>query len=259
MTAMRFFCPYFIVGILGLMALDIVAATGDKSCGTIDCDLIEIDIHDKVAIQRGAHTYVHYCLGCHSLRYMRYDDIVQYTGIDESIFEENLILDGGNIGDTLDNALDQDNAKLWFGIAPPDLTLVTRDHSPEWVYTFLRSFYIDETKQWKVNNKVIPNVAMPHVLYELQGIQQCANQGEGQDGAEKNDSCPQFTLLEEGSLQPQEFDATIADLVHFLVFVGEPYRVERERLGIYVLLFLSIMIGITWLLKREYWKDIHRS
>ena len=156
----------------------------------------------------------------------------------------------------------------WFGVVPPDLTLIARAKSPDYLYTYLRTFYADPSRPLGVNNKAFPNVGMPHALIELQGLQACAmgpmsakSGGAKRDPLSgetiKEDPCGSFTLIEEGSMTPEEFDGAVYDLVNFLVYVGEPAALESQRIGVYVLLFIAIFFVFAWLLNREYWKDVH--
>ena len=192
------------------------------------------------------------------------------------LFEENLKLDpSAKIGNLMTNAMPEKQAKKWFGAAPPDLTLVARARSPEWLYTYLRTFYHDPTRPWGVNNKVFKDVGMPHVLLELQGLKECApgpvlaaNGGikrdplNGQDVLYAEDGsalnpCGSMASVAEGSLSDEEYDKAVYDLVNFMAYVAEPMAEERERLGVYVLLFIAVFFIFAWLLNREYWKDIH--
>ena len=165
----------------------------------------------------------------------------------------------------MDNAMDKTNAKVWFGATPPDLTLISRARQPEWLYTYLRTFYEDKSRPYGVNNRVFPDVGMPHVLMELQGMPTCAVEpGAGSDGADSltegaamKGSCGRLEIAAAGVMAPVEFDAAIYDLVNFLAYTAEPMKTQRQRMGMYVLLFLMIFFVFAWLLSREYWKDIH--
>lgn len=161
--------------------------------------------------------------------------------------------------------MDKDNAKVWFGAAPPDLTLVARARNPDWLYTYLRTFYSDPSRPYGVNNRVFPNVGMPHVLLDLQGLMACAPAADhgtvepisGTEIPEHHDPCGTFDVVEEGRMSGEEYDETIYDLVNFLAYVAEPMKADRQRIGIYALLFLAIFFVFATLLNREYWKDVH--
>ena len=267
-----------IMGSLGVLALILaltilplkaVGAESAYNCGSMPCDEIAVDPANKASLQSGAAVYMNYCMGCHSLQYSRYNRVAQDLGIPEDLFQANLMFDPDEkIGALMTNAMDEGNAKKWFGATPPDLTLVSRARQPEWLYTYLRTFYKDPSRPYGVNNKVFKDVGMPHVLLELQGMQECAmgpvkasNGGikrdplTGEDVLE--DPCGNFTLVEEGLLSPDEFDTAMYDLVNFLAYTAEPYKQDRQRIGIYVLLFISLFFVLAWLLNREYWKDVH--
>ena len=182
--------------------------------------------------------------------------------IPHELMQANLMPSGGKIGDLMKNGMLPDEAKAWFGTAPPDLTLVARVRGTDWLYTYLRTFYLDPKRPWGVNNKVFPDVAMPHVLLELQGAQidTCgphAEQGQ-RDKLTGESLCglqPDPSI--EGTMTPEEYDQTIYDLVNFLAYSADPVKLERQRIGFYVLLFLSVLFVLTYLLKKEYWKAVH--
>jgi ubiquinol-cytochrome c reductase cytochrome b subunit len=212
---------------------------------------------------------MNYCMGCHSLQYSRYNRVANDLGIPEDLMMANMVFDPTvKFGDLMENAMDDANAKTWFGAAPPDLTLVSRARQPEWLYTYLRTFYRDDTRPYGFNNKVFKDVGMPHVLLELQGMQECAmgpvkasNGGVKRDpltGADiLEEPCGTFTITEAGSMSPEEYDVAMYDLVNFLAYTAEPIAAERQRLGLFVLLFIAIFTVFAWLLNREYWKDVH--
>ncbi len=252
---------------LTFIPLKVVGAESAYDCGTMPCDEIELDISDKASLQRGAHTYMNYCMGCHSLQYARYNRLAADLGIPEDMMQGNLIFDPAvKVGSLMDNAMDGDRAKTWFGAEPPDLTLVARARQPEWLYTYLRNFYQDDTRPYGVNNRVYPNVGMPHALLELQGLLACApgdaTGGEvepisGTEMSGHSDECGQLVVAEEGRMTIDEFDGRIYDLVNFLAYVAEPMKADRQRIGIYSLLFLAVFFVFATLLNREYWKDVH--
>ncbi|MBO8086280.1 MULTISPECIES: cytochrome c1 [unclassified Marichromatium] len=214
----------------------------------------DIDLHDKASLQRGAKYFVNYCMGCHSLQYMRYNRMAEDLGIDEISLRENLIFGDAKPGDLMTNSMRPEDGEKWFGTAIPDLTLVTRWRSPDWVYTYLKSFYVDDTRPYGVNNVLFPLVGMPHVLGGLQGVQQPV-MSESHDGGEA--IAVGVELVEEGTLSTEEYDTMVRDITAFLTYAGEPMKLERQRLGLYVLLFLGVFFLIAYFLKKEYWKDIH--
>ena len=244
------------------------------SATEIDWDMepMDPDLHNKPSLQNGMRLYVNYCLGCHSLKFQRYQATVDFLGIPHEMALENLIFSDQKIGDLMTTAMSPERAKGWFGAPPPDLTQVAKTRGEEWIYNYLKTFYDDPTRPFGANNKVFPNVGMPNVLADLQGLQREAciqvpkiaeNGGEMRDPlvpglAITEEKCGQL-VVDEGSglYTAEEFDQAIYDLTNFLYFVAEPTRLERHRIGLFVMLFLIILACFTYLLNREYWKDIH--
>ena len=208
------------------------------------------DLRDRASLQRGLILYAEYCMGCHSLRFQRYERTADDLGMPHEEMLGKAVFTGQKIGDLMTNAMDREAAKAWFGAPPPDLTMVTRVRSPEWIYNYLRAFYIDEARPFGVNNKVFENVGMPHVLIGLQGVAREACPADAE-------RCQELVVTPgSGELTEQEYDQAIFDLANFLHYVGEPVRLERERLGVYVLVFLAFFSVLTYLLNREFWKDV---
>ncbi|MFT5210179.1 MAG: cytochrome c1 [Flavobacterium sp.] len=252
--------------------------------GGYPLDHIEPNLDDKASLQRGAKAYMNYCLGCHSLQYQRYGRTARDTGIPNNLMLEHLAFDPDTkIGDLMTNSISEENAKYWFGAPPPDLTLHSNlKGGPDWIYTYLRTFYEDDSRPFGVNNLVFENVGMPHILSGLQGrqirpeckqVSQLASNGGikrdvmtdevlteklcGQDITDAG-HYPLETIEGSGSMSTSEYDALVYDLANFLYYVGEPARMDRTRIGVYVLLFLAFFYIFTWLLGREYHKEFHR-
>jgi ubiquinol-cytochrome c reductase cytochrome c1 subunit len=225
-----------------------------------------VNPHDPVSLQRGAQVYVNYCLGCHSAAYMRYNRL-QDLGLTVQQIRENLIFTGAKVGELMKIAMDPRDSREWFGTPPPDLTVIARSRSSsagsgaDWLYSYLRGFYRDPSRPTGWNNTVYPNVGMPHVLWQLQGEQVLATDVQsiprGSKGEAEKHEVQKLVLGKPGSMKPAEYDRMVGDLVNFLVYVGEPSRQSRVELGIYVLLFLGVLFVLAYLLKKEYWKDIH--
>jgi len=234
-----------VLALLVTAPLKAVGSEAEFACGEIPCDGIDTDITNLPSLQSGAKTYFNYCMGCHSLKYARYERTANDLGIPLALAEENLIFDGSKIGALMFNAMSVQSGKKWFGIAPPDLTLAARARSPEWLYTYMRNFYADPSRPYGVNNRVFKDVGMPHALLQLQGLQNC------------EDPCSQFAIADAGSMNPEEYNQAIYDLVNFLTYIAEPMAEERKRIGIYVMLFLCVLLVVTYLLNHEYWKDVH--
>lgn len=203
------------------------------------------NLRDVESLQRGAQLFFENCVGCHSLEYARFNRVARDLNIPEDLFVQ-LLLDADRpIGDLMTNALSPALGKQFFGTMPPDLTLISRVRDPDWIYSLLTGFYVDPMRPYGVNNSLYPNIGMPHVLVNQQGL--CA-EAPGPDG------CQQFVST--GTLSPVAFDLAMVDLTNFLDYVGEPIRVQRERMGWFVLSFLSVFLVFAWLLYRELWKDV---
>jgi ubiquinol-cytochrome c reductase cytochrome c1 subunit len=241
----------FLVLLLTLAPAWVMAAGGG-----IHLDEANIDPTNKQSLQRGARLFVNYCLSCHSAALMRYERIGKDLGIDEKLVAENLMFTGGKVGDLMTVATADADTKEWFGTVPPDLTVIARARGVDWLYTFLRSFYRDDSKITGVNNLVFADVGMPHVMWELQGWQEpVITTIKDHDGTERKSVA--LELVEPGLLSPKEYDRAMRDLVNFLDYMGEPAKYERRHLGVKVLMFLFLFLGLAYLLKREYWRDIH--
>jgi len=226
----------------------------------LDLDRAPIDPQDTISLQRGARTFVNYCLNCHSANYMRYNRL-QDIGLTDDQIRDNLIFGNAKVGDLMKIALEPKDAKQWFGVAPPDLTVIARSRASEhgsgadWLYTYLRSFYRDPSRPTGWNNTVFPNVGMPHVLYELQGIQVLRDEKVQGPGYMK--TVPKLVLDKPGTMTPVEYDRMVADLANYMAYMSEPVRGTRTTLGLYVLLALSVLFVLAYLLKKEFWKDVH--
>ena len=198
---------------------------------------------DLVSVQAGARTYVNYCLGCHSMQYMRYSGLAA-LGLSEGQIKDNLMFTADKVGEPMKGPLDAKAAKTWFGVNPPDLSVIARVRGADWLYTYLRSFYRDAKTTTGWNNTVFPNVAMPHVLWTLQGER-------GLD-----EKTHKLTELSKGALSVPEYDATVRDLVNFLVYASEPHAANRKTIGVVVLFALGVLFVLAYLLKKEFWKDV---
>ena len=213
------------------ISISLLAFAGNlfaASGGSEDLDSVYINLDDRKSLQQGAATFASYCLSCHGIKYMRYNRMAEDLGISEDVLRENFLVGSQKPSDQMDVNMSEEDAKRWFGTAPPDLSLVARSRSPEWVYTFLRDFHADDSSVTGWNNDLFADVAMPHVLYKQQQ-----------------------------NLQPEDYDSLVRDIVNFLVYVGEPVKLVRYNIGIFVLLFTGLFTILAYLLKKEYWKDIH--
>lgn len=237
-----------------LMSASVLAAGGGNSALMKHVD---VNPTDTKSLQNGAKLFVNYCLGCHSASFMRYQRVADDLNIDYTIMQDNLMFTGDKIGDVMSIAMPAEDAAEWFGTAPPDLTLTARAKTPDWVYSYLLAFYKDDKKPTGVNNAIFKDVSMPHVLWELQGVQVPVYETRKNAKGEDEEVIVGFELEKEGQLSPEDFASEMRDLVNFMAYMGEPARAQREALGVKVILFLLFMFGVFYLLKKEYWKDIH--
>ena len=216
-----------------------------------DMEAFEPDLDNVPSLQNGFKVYVNYCLGCHSLKYQRYERTADDLMIPHDLLETRLIFSGQKKGDLITTAMDPVKAKAWFGAPPPDLTMVARARDAEWVYNYLKTFYVDDERPFGVNNKVFENVGMPNVLKELQGVQRL-------NCAPGIKDCREFSIDPgTGKYTEAEFDSMVYDLTNFLHYVGDPSQQQRRSLGKWVLAFLAFLGIFTYFLNREYWKDVH--
>ena len=235
--------------IFSLLAL-LVITTPALAAGGGALEHANVNIRDTAATQRGARLFVNYCLSCHSASYMRYNRLAEDLGLDEGLVMENLVFADKKIGDTMDVAMRAEDAEQWFGKAPTDLSVISRSRGADWLYTYLLTFYQDETGGW--NNLALPNASMPHVMWQMQGIQKPVYATH--DGHEVIDH---LTLAEPGLQSPEEYEDSVRDLVTFIEYLGEPSKVKRKNIGVWVLLFLALFTLIAYALKAEYWRDVH--
>ncbi len=212
---------------------------------------------DKAAIQRGARIFINYCLTCHSAEYMRYKRIADDLGISEDIMKKNLMFASDKIHEGMAVAIESDDARRWFGVPPPDLSVTARARTREWLYNYFTTFYRDDKSPVGVNNVTFPGVAMPNILWELQGWQEPVYETRTNAKGEQERIIVDMKLVEPGKQTEKEFKQTIRDLVTFMVYMAEPAELERHRLGFWVLAFLLVLLMISYALKREYWRDVH--
>jgi len=234
-----------------LLAFLVLPAVALASEAGYRLDRAPIDPRDLLSLQAGARTFVNYCLNCHGAQYMRYNRLTD-LGLTEAQIRDNLIFTDAKVGDTMKVALTPADGKAMFGAAPPDLTVIGRSRSADWLYTYLRSFYRDSASPTGWNNAVFPQVAMPHALWSLQGERALqVVPGKDHGPAEYN-----WSQVSQGSQNTVQYDTTVRDLVNFLVYLGEPAANERKRIGIVVLFVLGILFIFAYALKKEYWKDV---
>tara|TARA_Y100000022_G_scaffold198808_1_gene209857 strand:+ start:370 stop:1062 length:693 start_codon:yes stop_codon:yes gene_type:complete len=213
------------------------------SASNVELTKAPIDLTDNQSLQRGARTFVNYCLNCHSANYMRYSNLVD-IGLSPETIKRDLMFNADKIGDTMAVNMPVKDSKKWFGVTPPDLSVVARSRGADWIYSYMRGFYSDPSRAMGWNNTVLLNSAMPHILWELEG--------------EKilNLETKQLEKFSAGKLNTKEYDSLIADLTNFLVFMSEPDQLKRKKMGYYVIGFLLLLLFLTINLKKEFWRDI---
>lgn len=231
-----------------LLALPALALAAGPS---VPLDKAPVNLSDKESLQRGARIFVNYCLNCHSAALMRYSRL-QDIGLTEDQIKENLLFTADKPGDLMKISMTRASGKEWFGAPPPDLSVIARSRGADWLYTFLRSFYRDPSRPNGWNNTVFTNVAMPHAMWSLQGDQLPVYGKEGEQ-----QTIERLELAKPGSVSPAEYNAMVGDLVNYLVWMGEPAKLQRKQMGLIVLAFLAIFFVVAYYLKREYWKDVH--
>ncbi|CAA0083724.1 Ammonia monooxygenase gamma subunit [BD1-7 clade bacterium] len=268
--------------LIASLFLSCLSAVSLAAGGNVPLLDFESNLKDEAGLQRGAQVFMNYCMGCHSMKYMRYERLSTDLGVPADLVEQNLILDGSKIGSLMTNSAPESLQKKWFGAAPPDLTLVSRARGDAWLYSYLKGFYTDPGRPYGYNNLVFKDVGMPNVLVNLQGDQTCepgfakaANGGVKRDTItyepieNPNDPCGRTAHVDgTGTLSPEEFDQVVTDLTNFLIYAGEPTKLydrtflgmelnKREVIGVYCLFFLVFFGVFAVLLNREYWKDVH--
>lgn len=241
-----------IIFVLSLLLPMSVLAAG----GNVHLDKAEYDLTDKASLQTGAQLFMNYCLGCHQTQYQRYQRTFEDLGIPIELGQENLQFTGEKPGEHIKSAMPSESGAKWFGAPPPDLTLVARVRGADWIYTYLRSFYVDESTKFGVNNLVFPDVGMPHALEELQGVPRKTFEKMLIDG-EMVDRYVGLKADGSGELSAAEYDKAVLDLVNYLVYIGEPSRLQSESIGRWVMVFLLVLLVLVLLLKKDYWRDVH--
>ena len=246
-----------------IVALAMVPVMATAAESTFPLDTAPDRSHDLAALQNGAKLFVNYCLNCHAASFMRYNRM-QDIGLTEQQIKDNLLFTSDKVGDLMTISMDARDAKAWFGAAPPDLTVIARSKASgagsgaDWLYTYLRTFYKDDTRAMGWNNLVFPNVGMPHVMWDLQGVRE-AKFEEVKDAHDPEKVHLEFTGFEQvtpGKMTPLQYDNAVADLVGFLQWMGEPMQHSRKQLGVWVLLFLALLATLAWRLNASYWKEV---
>jgi len=213
------------------------------AASNVHLDKAPIDLEDKDSLQRGARNFINYCLNCHSANYMRYSQLLE-IGLSEEVIKKNLLFTQDKVGETMAIAMNKQDAAAWFGAPPPNLSVTARSRGADWIYSYLRSFYKDSSRDMGWNNLVFSNSAMPHILWELQGEQKL------------DKKTGHLKLVKAGIMTPKEYDQFVADLTNYMVYMSEPHQQKRKQIGYFVIAFLVLLLILTINLKREYWKNI---
>ena len=240
-----------------LLGLNFSAAAFGQhgDAGGLRMDPVNNDVSDVASLQRGAKYFVNYCLSCHSAEYVRYNRIGDDLGLSEAQLVENLMFTGERPLDVMQNAMQREDGVLWFGVAPPDLSLISRNRGTDYLYNFLRGFYQDDSASSGANNLWLENTSMPHVLWKLQGIKRGVY-ADTEVGGVARHSLEGLELVRAGTLDAHEFDQVVRDIVNFLDYIGEPMQLERQAVGIRVIAFLLLFLLLAYLLKKEIWRDV---
>jgi len=234
---------------LAMSAINLAHAAGGKA----DLMVSEANVADLASVQRGAQLFVNYCLGCHSAEFMRYNRIAEDLELSEEMVKANLMFTDQKIGDPMTNSMTKAQGEAWFGKAPPDLSLIGRSRGPDWVYTYMKSFYREPGGNW--NNTLLENAAMPHVTWSLEGIKEPVYESYMEGGLEMQ-RVASLELVEPGLMTAAEYSDAMRDLAAFIDYMGEPIQLERKKLGVWVMAFLAFFAFLSYLLKKEYWRDV---
>jgi len=265
MTKLRFHFMKSLALALALLPAISMASEGAKM------ESAQIDLTDKASLQRGASLYMSYCSSCHSLSFQRYSRMGEDLGLTKEQVEQNLIFSDAKIGENINTGMDAANATLWLGKAPPDLSVVarTKAEGADWIYNYLREFYVDESRPTGWNNAVFPGASMPHVLWEMQGIQHAVTEPKRKLPNGEEEPCHKGEFQgrcitgfvvpdgQHGTMDAEQYDRVARDLSAFLAYTGEPAALKRESMGVWVVLFLAFFTLLAYLLKAEYWRDVH--
>ncbi|MCL4780073.1 MAG: cytochrome c1 [Gammaproteobacteria bacterium] len=244
-----------LAAVAGLLACLVLGTASAAGAGGGLHDAANNDIGNLPSLQRGAGNFVNYCMGCHSAKYVRYNQLVRDLQIPEELVVKNLMFAAVKPTETMEIAMHPEDAQRWFGLMPPDLSLIARSKGPDYLYNFLRSFYLDPSRFTGVNNLNLPGASMPHVLAELQGTQQAIFREAEVNGTVQH-VFDRFEQVTPGTMTAAEYDEFVRDTVNFLDYIGEPVKQKRQSLGILVMAFLLVFLVLAWLLKREVWRDV---
>ena len=233
-----------------------VATQGQAAGGGADLEASHIDPDNIASLQRGARNFMNYCSGCHSAQYVRYNTIGKHLELSDEQLIENIMFNAEKTFETIQSAMPADDAARWYGTAPPDLSLMARAKGADYVYSFLKGFYVSPDSPTGVNNTVLAGTSMPHVLWELQGYQKANFESHENDDGSTTTTFIGFEQLSPGSMSAEEYDDFVRDTTNFLAFIAEPIRQDRRKLGVWVIMFLIFFFVIAAQLKKAIWKDV---
>ncbi len=242
---------------LTLAGLLLAASAPAMAAGGAALFNFEPDVGNTASVQRGAANFMNYCSGCHSLRFLRYNRLADDMDISVELLQENLMFTSDKPGDHILSAMPADAAKQWFGQTPPDLSLTARARGADWIYSFLKTFYVDDHKATGVNNLQLPGASMPHVLAGLEGYKQVAHGDDHAAAGHGGHAEPAFEVVQAGVMSADEYDGFVADITNFLSYAAEPGKARMHSRGFWALLYVLLLIPLTYLIKREFWKDVH--
>jgi ubiquinol-cytochrome c reductase cytochrome c1 subunit len=243
--------------IITALLITLMPALSLASSGGVHLDKADVDLHNQASLQNGAKLFVNYCLSCHSAAYMRYNRMGKDLGLTDEQVKNNLMFAADKVGDTMTVAMPESDAKKWFGTKIPDLTVVARSRGADWLYTYLRTFYLDPSRPWGVNNATFKDVGMPHVLWELEGLKKPVYETSTDHEGNETKHIVKYEMVQPGKLSEAEYDNAVRDLVNFMVYMGEPAKLSRYYIGVWVLLFLALLFVVSYAMKKEFWKDVH--
>ena len=239
------------------LLITLMPALGFAAGGGVHLDKADVDLTNQASLQNGAKLFVNYCLSCHSAAYMRYNRMAKDLGLSEEQVQNNLMFAADKVGETMTVAMPANDAKKWFGTKIPDLTVVARARGEDWLYTYLRTFYLDASRPWGVNNATFKDVGMPHVLWELEGLKQPVYEIHKDHEGNETKRIVRYEIVQPGKMSATEYDNAVRDLVNFMVYMGEPAKLSRKTIGVWVLLFLALLFVVSYAMKKEFWKDVH--
>ncbi len=240
-----------------IAALALASFAAQASSGGETLEPANTNIRSKASLINGAKYFMAYCAGCHSLQYQRYNRMAKDLGLTEDELKKYLIFTGAKPTDTIQTAMTPEQGEKFFGKAPPDLTVIAKARGVDWLYSYLLGFYADPERPIGWNNQVFPNASMPHVLWRLEGIKVAEFETHTDDHGIETRTLAHFKKVREGVMDEEEYRRTVRDIVNFLDYTGEPAQLIRMRLAPWVLLFLVVFTFLAYLLKREYFKDVH--